>query len=397
MTTGNRFAFILSRGVVVIKLMLSTASLALALVIGQPGVLVQAQYDSTYSRQHGYEHGYRDGADRGRQDRDRGLGRNFRDNDYRAGARDYEPAFGSRREFISGYQEGYQAGYDDGYNYYDRPGRYGQIYGPRGGSSSRGSGDNPSRGGDRFSRGSADSPSRGGGGGDRFSGREDAPATRQSSGRYADAAFDAGYREGIAAGQQDQRQNVRSDFRRSQLYRNGDAGYRSSFGDRNEYRQDFQDGFERGYQDGYGRSRYSSDGGGYFPNRGTTGAADTRDGAGTPSRTIVVPATRQWTATNIRVNQGDRIRFETTGEIHWTANPNDRAGSAGALDLKKTPGAPMPNAFAGALVGRIDSGQPFGIGDQKSIIAPASGLLYLGVNDDNISDNSGQFQVVISW
>lgn len=97
------------------------------------------------------------------------------------------------------------------------------------------------------------------------------------------------------------------------------------------------------------------------------------------------------------MHQGDRIRIETTGEIRWTSNANDRARSAGSLDLKKTPGAPLPNAFAGALIGRIDSGQPFGIGDQTSIAAPVSGLLYLGVNDDNVSDNSGQFQVVISW
>ena len=355
------------------KLMLRTATLALALLIGQPGALVQAQSNSTYSRQHGYEHGYRDGADRGRQDRERGLGRNFRDNDYLAGARDYDPSFGSRRDYMSGYQEGYLAGYDDGYNYYDRPGRYGQLYGRRGDNSSRR------------------------GGGDGFSRNEIPPGTRPGTGGYADAAFDVGYREGIAAGQQDQRQNVRSDFRRSQAYRNGDAGYRSSFGDRNQYRQDFQDGFERGYQDGYGRSRYSSDGGGYFPNRGTTGAADTRDGAGTTSRTIVVPATRQWTPTNIRVNQGDRIRIQTTGEIQWTPNASDRARAAGALDQKRTPGAPMPNSFAGALLGRIDSGQPFGIGDLTSIVVPASGQLYLGINDDTVSDNSGQFQVVISW
>ena len=55
--------------------------------------------------------------------------------------------------------------------------------------------------------------------------------TRQRAG-HADAAFDAGYREGVAAGQQDQRQNARSDFRRSRRTSAGDAGYRSSFGDR---------------------------------------------------------------------------------------------------------------------------------------------------------------------
>ena len=346
--------------------MLRTAGLAIALLFAHPAGLVHAQSNaSTEARQHGYEHGYRDGADRGRQDRERGLGRNFRDNDYLAGARDYDPAFGNRSTYMSGYQQGYTAGYDDGYSYYDRPGQYGQLYGRRGGNSSRGG--------------------------------EAPPAARQSAGRSADAAFDAGYREGIAAGQQDRQQNARSDYRRSPAYRNGSTIYGSSSGDRNGYPQDFQDGFERGYQDGYGRSRYSSDGGGYFPNRGTTGAADTRDGAGTTSRTLVIPATRQWTPTSITVHQGDRIRIETTGEIRWTANQAERARSAGSLDLKKTPGAPMPNAFAGALIGRIDSGRPFGIGDQTSLVAPATGLLYLGINDDNVGDNSGQFQVVISW
>ena len=46
---------------------------------------------------------------------------------------------------------------------------------------------------------------------------------------------------------------------------------------------------------------------------------------------------------------------------------------------------------------QLELSQPFGIGDQTSIVVPASGLLYLGINDDNVSDNSGQFQVVISW
>ena len=32
-----------------------------------------------------------------------------------------------------------------------------------------------------------------------------------------------------------------------------------------------------------------------------------------------------------------------------------------------------------------------------SIVAPASGMLYLGVNDDVVNDNSGQFTVTISW
>src|SRR5213596_2606717 len=92
---------------------LSTVGIAIALFLGQPSVHATGasgqsrndgrdRYDSSDARQHGYEHGYRDGADRGRQDRERGLGRDFRDDDYLAGARDYDPAFGNRSSYMNG-------------------------------------------------------------------------------------------------------------------------------------------------------------------------------------------------------------------------------------------------------------------------------------------------------
>ncbi len=329
------------------KSMLAAVAVALTLLSSVPA---QAQrpndrggpgsYGSD-TQQLGYEHGYRDGADRGRQDRDRRAGRNLQDNDYLDSARySYQPSFGSRREYMGGYRDGFQAGYDDGFNYYDRSGRYGQIY-----------------------------------------------QQRPSNGRGGNAygtPFDRGYREGVASGQNDMRQNTRSDYRRADSYQRGDQRY--------------QDGVERGYQDGYGRSRYQTDGGGYFPNQGRSGPADTRDGQGPQTRTIAVPSTQQWTPTLIRVNQGDRITIQATGEIQLRpASFNDKAGVAGSYTQRLAPNSPLPKAFAGALIGRIDSGQPFGIGDQKSIVAPASGLLYLGINDDVLTDNTGQFQVTVSW
>jgi hypothetical protein len=355
---------------------LTTGGVAIALFIGLSGGAPvhgaggqntnagrAGQYaGSLDARQHGYEHAYRDGADRGRQDRDSGAGYTFRDNDYLNGAREYQSIFGNRTQYMSGYREGYKAGYDDGYN--DRTGQYGQLYG------------RPTTG----IQGSARD--------DVYSGR---------SGGSADMAFDVGYRDGITAGQQDQGRNVRTNYRNADAYRNADVGYRASYGDRAAYQLQFRDGFERGYQDGYGRSQYSTDGGGYFPTPDRTGAVDTRDGQGAPDRSLIVPGNRQWTPTNIRVTQGETVWFQVTGEIRLTANANDRAGSAGSLNQRYASGAPLPRALAGALIGRIDNGRPFGIGDQTSLIMPASGILYLGVNDDNLGDNSGQFQVVISW
>lgn len=329
------------------------------------------------ARQHGYEHAYRDGADQGRQDRQAKRPYSWRDNDY-WGARGYERAFGDRNEYMDGYREGYQAGYDDGY--YGLQGQYGQIYGQPQGQAGR-----------------------------RVTPQNDPYNDRQYS--STDMAFDAGYREGVTQAQQDRGRNTRSNYRNSQTYRSGDLGYRSNYGDRESYRTQFRDGIARGYEDGFGRAQDGSASSGYsgggmnrYPNGGRTmggGQNGGRTVAGgqynTAGGTFTVAANRQWTPTGIRVNQGDVLRFSSSGEIHFTGNPADRAGVAGSPDHKFVGGAPLPNALAGALIGRIDNGLPFGIGDQTTITVPASGLLYLGTNDDNVNDNSGQFQVVISF
>ena len=57
---------------------------------------------------------------------------------------------------------------------------------------------------------------------------------------------------------------------------------------------------------------------------------------------------------------------------------------------------PIPNAPAGALIGRIDNGQPFLIGRNTSVRMPAGGTLFLGINDDNVSDNNGNFRVLLA-
>jgi len=303
---------------------------------GQPPYA--AQQSGSDVQQLGYEHGYRDGADRGRQDRDRGTARIDPLNAYSSTARySYDRSYGDRQLYMNGYRDGFQAGYDDGYAYYERPGRYGEVY----------------------------------------------QRPRSSGGRNSGSRFDSGYREGVATGRQDMQGNTRSDYRRGNSYRSGDP--------------QFQDGFERGYQDGYGRSRYQEDGGGYFPDSRNNGVIDTRDGVGARSRTTTVPSTQQWTPTGIRVNQGDRLTFQSSGEIQIGPGTANRAITAGSLSGRYIQGAPIPNALAGALIGRIDGGLPWGIGNQTSIAAPASGMLYLGINDDSLNDNSGQFTVVISW
>jgi hypothetical protein len=123
---------------------------------------------------------------------------------------------------------------------------------------------------------------------------------------------------------------------------------------------------------------------------GTTGAQAGEEGS------IVVQANQQWTPTGITVRRGEVVNFQTSGEIRLSADPNDRAHSAGAFSQRRpAAGAPLPQEFAGALIARIDNGEPFAIGNNTRVTMPAGGQLFLGINDDAVGDNSSHYNVKI--
>jgi len=124
---------------------------------------------------------------------------------------------------------------------------------------------------------------------------------------------------------------------------------------------------------------------------GTSGATN----AG--SRTITVNANTAWTDTGVTVNTGDRVAFQASGEILFgrsagqTSTPDgNAAGRSGSY--------PDPSVPVGALIGRIgNNGKPFAIGSQtQPLPMPASGRLFLGVNDNELGDNSGAFTVIVT-
>lgn len=127
-------------------------------------------------------------------------------------------------------------------------------------------------------------------------------------------------------------------------------------------------------------------------------------GAATPDPTpgagagpgLTVAANRTWTPTNITVRRGETVRFASTGQIRLSGDQRDLASVNGSLNQRYAAGSPLPQFLAGALIGRIGNGAPFAIGGQTAIEMPASGILYLGINDDNVSDNAGHFNVEVT-
>lgn len=116
---------------------------------------------------------------------------------------------------------------------------------------------------------------------------------------------------------------------------------------------------------------------------------------GTTGQVITVSARQRWTATGVVVRAGQPVSFATVGRVQFSDDPGDVAGPAGLAD-RYLPRAPMPEILAGALIGRIGNGPPFAIGDQRSVPMPAAGELFLGINDDVLTNNRGSFRVRVT-
>jgi len=146
-----------------------------------------------------------------------------------------------------------------------------------------------------------------------------------------------------------------------------------------------------------GRRDYTSnDVAGIYYGGASSGAVATSGqaaAAGTNAGTFTVPANKPWTNTGIRVNRGEQIAFQGTGDIMVA-----QGASAGVGGSPITPGGrlPAPGTGVGALIGRVGNSAPFVIGSNTGPIPmPASGVLQLGVNDDHFEDNTGNFSVAV--
>jgi len=128
---------------------------------------------------------------------------------------------------------------------------------------------------------------------------------------------------------------------------------------------------------------------------GATGSSDA-GAVATSGDFIRVEGTQPWTDTGINVRVGDTITFDSQGTVRISNNRNDIAGVGGTLSGRREANAPLPNQVAGALIARIGNSAPMFIGNRRSVRAPFSGRIYLGINDDSLNDNSGDFQVTVA-
>ena len=70
-----------------------------------------------------------------------------------------------------------------------------------------------------------------------------------------------GYNDGLRSGQSERNSRRSFDYRNDDRYRDASNGYRSDYGNRDQYRQAYREGYQRGYEEGYRQNNR----GGRFP------------------------------------------------------------------------------------------------------------------------------------
>jgi hypothetical protein len=101
-----------------------------------------------------------------------------------------------------------------------------------------------------------------------------------------------------------------------------------------------------------------------------------------------------WTNTGLVVRRGQRLRITASGRVSLG---NNRSTTADGLPNIPDRDKLMRNQPTGGLIAVIgdDNDDFIFVGRSRDFVAQRDGVLFLGVNEGNLSDNSGLFEVVI--
>jgi serine/threonine protein kinase len=115
---------------------------------------------------------------------------------------------------------------------------------------------------------------------------------------------------------------------------------------------------------------------------------------------INIPSNQEWMDTGVTVHSGAAVGISAAGTV-YLAGPGTTQAPGGDPSCRPatsytTRGSqfPAPQLPCWSLIARIGNGQPFEVGS-SILVTATTGRLYLGVNDDSFSGNTGIWTVKI--
>ncbi len=125
-----------------------------------------------------------------------------------------------------------------------------------------------------------------------------------------------------------------------------------------------------------------------FPNNGRDFPNNGRDFQNNGGRDVLVLNNQQWVSSGFTVRRGETLRFSAQSRAQQSDDRQDRFGRAG--DRRRG-----GRQQRGALIARINNGDPFLIGDQEMVVMPANGQLFLRVDGNGQEGRDADLMVRI--
>lgn len=126
----------------------------------------------------------------------------------------------------------------------------------------------------------------------------------------------------------------------------------------------------------------------------STGRFVTVRGENNPLNVLADATSNGWTNTGYTVRKGQRIRISAKGRVSLGSGLFTTPAGIGSLT---DPNKLMKTEPTGALIAVIgdDNNDFIFIGSNREFVAQRDGMLFLGVNEENLNDNSGAFDATI--
>jgi hypothetical protein len=105
-------------------------------------------------------------------------------------------------------------------------------------------------------------------------------------------------------------------------------------------------------------------------------------------------APQGWQGTGMSIASGSTLTIQYISSL-WSPWPGGFYDAAGTGVVSYCTCSVIQGVSHASLIGRVDSGNPFSVGNSYSSTMTQSGTLYLRINDTVLNDNSGSIEVSI--
>ena len=130
--------------------------------------------------------------------------------------------------------------------------------------------------------------------------------------------------------------------------------------------------------------------------RPDTGAPGTANGGQPVMKEVTVPVDQAWTDTGVSCAAGDTFNIRASGNA-WFDSENSFSSPEGLVSGTSSESRVLSGQYTAAMLGTLDTvDEPFYVGYATTYVCPVGGRLSLGINDDSLDGNEGEYLAAVT-